>query len=714
MKRVFVPFVVLAIMALSARANNEAGNPVVRKMRHAVVFKQKGVYAAWPVLFPQPNGRVVVVFRSHASANHLDYRGGAKWIAVDPDDPSNWSEISEPEVVNPDLLKPGGTQAGAWSLGWVQAPIAEKETLKAQHKVVRDLNETTVSYLGEARCRFSKDDGKTWEFKEIPLPAEFAGSMGYTRTATLTKPNGLHLVAFYGRRWRDGHPTFGVEGYESMEELFLRSTDHGKTWSIVEQVPGGLDTKKHPSGGLNETALVENSRGEIVALSRAQGDGHLNFASFSSDDGLTWSEPVDSGIRGNAPHLLKLRDGRILCTYGFRRWRSEPTVGVFALISEDGGHTWPSRDHQITLRDDGWYEDGVVPGDTGYPQSIQLADGSVFTVYYITTEEGITHIAATRWELPPGKTAGWENLSPMPQPLGGGAGVMMPGGSAIIGGSYWGEKEKKFSDAIYRFNGTTQVWDTLPSFPVAAAYGSGVRQSDGSFLYLGGFQGTRSKAEASRQCWKFSGAWKKDAPLPLPLVFHEAATVGNEVFVIGGTTDPEDLNAGAQSKVWRKKPDESNWRAGRALPDGGRMLFASAAFKNSIYVFCGLTGVDKKKGVLNTATALRYDVVKDRWEKLPDAPVAARGCKAVALPGKGILLMGGYGKRTDVAGAEDGFLKECWLYDVGTKTYVLYAELPEAVMTQAVAVEGRKVWSFGGEDKPGQRSLQACVLFVGE
>ena len=37
--------------------------------------------------------------------------------------------------------------------------------------------------------------------------------------------------------------------------------------------------------------------------------------------------------------------------------------------------------------------------DLGYPLSVQLADDSIFTVYYMTIG-GITHVAATRWQLP--------------------------------------------------------------------------------------------------------------------------------------------------------------------------------------------------------------------------------------------------------------------------------------------------------------------------
>ena len=58
----------------------------------------------------------------------------------------------------------------------------------------------------------------------------------------------------------------------------------------------------------------------------------------------------------------------------------------------------------VVLRDDGGYASALSEnserwgGDVGYPVSIQLADDSILTAYYITESDGITHTAVTRWE----------------------------------------------------------------------------------------------------------------------------------------------------------------------------------------------------------------------------------------------------------------------------------------------------------------------------
>ena len=83
-------------------------------------------------------------------------------------------------------------------------------------------------------------------------------------------------------------------------------------------------------------------------------------------------------------------------------------MGIRAVISDDGGLTWNIQQEYI-LRDDAGtisakneqtkLTGGRPSSDVGYPVSIQLIDGSILTVYYITLEDGITHCASTKWNL---------------------------------------------------------------------------------------------------------------------------------------------------------------------------------------------------------------------------------------------------------------------------------------------------------------------------
>jgi hypothetical protein len=192
--------------------------------------------------------------------------------------------------------------------------------------------------------------------------------------------NGTILVPLYDEHRRRG------DQHDDRSWVF-RSTDGGDTWRLILM---GSDAA---TGWGNEAALVEAAAGRVLALLRQVPPGFL-VESWSDDGGRTWSQPLRTDIWGYPPHLLKLRDGRLLCSYGHRR---QP-LGVQAVLSTDGGRSWDVA-HRAILRDDGETREGRELRDLGYPVSLELADGTIFTAYYMTLG-GVTHIAASRWTLP--------------------------------------------------------------------------------------------------------------------------------------------------------------------------------------------------------------------------------------------------------------------------------------------------------------------------
>src|SRR5207245_2523722 len=129
--------------------------------------------------------------------------------------------------------------------------------------------------------------------------------------------------------------------------------------------------------------------------------GYL-LESWSHDSGLTWSQPLRTEIRGYPPHLLRLRDGRVLCAVTYR-W--EP-MGIRAFLSHDDARTWDTA-NPIILRDDAgavstlWKDHATRSGgsDVGYPITVQFPDDTLFTSYWITGADRVTHVEATRWRI---------------------------------------------------------------------------------------------------------------------------------------------------------------------------------------------------------------------------------------------------------------------------------------------------------------------------
>jgi hypothetical protein len=66
---------------------------------------------------------------------------------------------------------------------------------------------------------------------------------------------------------------------------------------------------------------------------------------------------------------MRHSSGLLVLTYGYRQ---EP-FGQRVAVSSDEGATW---EHDWIIRDD------TPDYDLGYPATVELADGSLFTVYY--------------------------------------------------------------------------------------------------------------------------------------------------------------------------------------------------------------------------------------------------------------------------------------------------------------------------------------------
>jgi sialidase-1 len=144
------------------------------------------------------------------------------------------------------------------------------------------------------------------------------------------------------------------------DSYLYRSRDNGKTWGDPSRIAVSYE----------ETALVSLPDGRLLAALKSE-KGGLAVA-YSSDKGRSWSEPKPLTRNGEHPgDLIVLRDGSVVLTYGER---NRP-YGVRALVSHDGGSSWDS-DHLVILADD------APNWDTGYPSSVELKDGGIFTVYY--------------------------------------------------------------------------------------------------------------------------------------------------------------------------------------------------------------------------------------------------------------------------------------------------------------------------------------------
>lgn len=227
-------------------------------------------------------------------------------------------------------------------------------------------------HVGPSRFYYSYDRGKTWAG---PFRVPDFGTPGIAaRTDYLVDgPDSCTVFLTAGKtNRREGRP------------LAARTTDGGKTWNFLGWIG------PEPEGFSIMPASVRLSENEIlVTVRRHEGERRWIAAYLSRDNGTTWehlNDPVESTGVGNPPSLIKLQDGRLCLTYGYRAG----PYSIRAKLSADNGRTWSD---EYILRDDG------CSRDIGYPRTVQRPDGAVVTVYYFCdpTTGPERYIAATIW-----------------------------------------------------------------------------------------------------------------------------------------------------------------------------------------------------------------------------------------------------------------------------------------------------------------------------
>ncbi len=164
------------------------------------------------------------------------------------------------------------------------------------------------------------------------------------------------------------------------------SEDDGLTWKPQARIPtrdGDNSDRYH------ELHAVEAPSGKLIVHIRNHNTNNAGetLQTESSDGGATWSVPHSIGVWGFPSHLLRLSDGRLLMSYGYRRG----SMGNQARLSEDEGQSWSAP---ITLSDE------ADNYDLGYVTTVELSEGKLLSVWYEKMAGSSQAILRqTRWSL---------------------------------------------------------------------------------------------------------------------------------------------------------------------------------------------------------------------------------------------------------------------------------------------------------------------------
>jgi hypothetical protein len=322
------------------------------------ISRQPEFYHGWPTLLRRSNGELLVAYSGGREAHVCPF--GRVELIRSSDDGRSWSW---PEVIldTPIDDRDAGlceTQSGAivattfTSLAYQPVldraanwPAAKMERWQAVNR--RTTKEQRQALLGTWMLR-STDQGMTWS---TPYRVPLNSPHGPVRLS------GGRLL-YGGKRLWDADKKVGV----------CESSDDGKTWRWLADIPARPGDRVEE---YHELHAVETSPGRVLVHIRNHNPANSGetLQCESGDGGKTWSVPHPIGVWGLPSHLLRLRDGRLLMSYGYRR---EP-FGNLARTSADEGRTWSEP---IAISDDG------ASGDLGYPSTVELAGGGLVTVWY--------------------------------------------------------------------------------------------------------------------------------------------------------------------------------------------------------------------------------------------------------------------------------------------------------------------------------------------
>ena len=368
----------LAILASSPCVAQQATSHTIG-VRHVPVYAVKGRFGGWPAnhgIWSWGNeilvGFSAGYYKNLGDRHHIDReRPEEHLLARSRDGGETWS-IENPAAKGA-LIPVGDALHGVPPPGLKEKPWRDcPGGIDFTHPDFCMTVRMTSAHAGSARFYYSTDRGHNWRG---PFRLPMFGQIGIApRTDYIV--NGKHdcmlfITAAKANR-REGRP------------LCVRTTDGGLTFKFVGWIGDA------PTGFAIMPSTVRLDSNELLCAVRRREASWRGIETYRSlDNGASWkldTVAVPDLKIGIPPSMIRLRDGRLCLTYGYR---AKPS-GIRAKLSEDGGRTWK---REIILRDDGGGR------DVGYPRTIQRPDGKVVTVYYFHDQPASDrYIAATIWD----------------------------------------------------------------------------------------------------------------------------------------------------------------------------------------------------------------------------------------------------------------------------------------------------------------------------
>jgi hypothetical protein len=348
--------------------------PRVQEIR--TISMQSDLYHGWPTVMRRRDGELLLAWSGGREAHVCPF--GRLELMRSGDEGRTWSW---PQVLMDSPIDdrdaglcetPRGTLLATTFTSLAYEPILEKAKEWAPERRARweavQRRAQPVERKALLGCWMlrSEDGGLTWSAPyRVPVNSPHG---------PIALADGRLLYA--GKRLWDQPAAVGV----------CESLDDGRTWRWLADLPVRPGDRFE---AYHELHAVEAQPGRVVVQIRNHNPANERetLQTESTDGGKSWRVPRAIGVWGLPSHLLRLRDRRLLMTYGYRR----APFGNQARWSADQGQTWSEA---ITISADG------AGGDLGYPSTVELADDALLTVWYERFKESPNAVLRmARWAL---------------------------------------------------------------------------------------------------------------------------------------------------------------------------------------------------------------------------------------------------------------------------------------------------------------------------
>lgn len=563
----------------------------------------------------------------------------------------------------------------------------------------------------------SDDDGLTWS-----TPDEI--------TSSVKQPNWRWYATgpCHGIQLRDGRLVIpanhsspnGRKALTSSHVIF--SDDHGATWR----------TSKSVGGHTNESTVAEVDDGKLYLNMRSYRGLNRRTEAWSANRGNSWSAPLD-----NSELVEPVCQASVL---RYPMGEGEPPLFFFSnpasvrrcmmtvRVSRDACRTWSS---------------GVLvnEGRSAYSDLCPLPDKQVGLLYeresgnlasgritFARIPVGLLLAETTPTERTDRMTSTIRAISlpNLPDPNGfagmfagkSGGALIAAGGANFPDKKPWEGGKKVWYDTVFLLKEKAANWTIAGQLPRPLGYGVSITIPEG-VLCIGGEDAQQTYADVFLMKADGNKVTFTEYPkLPAPCANSSGALLGNQVYIMGGTSRPGATAAGTNVYSLDLQNVQSGWQELESWPGAPRMLATAAALDGSIYLCSGVdlkAGSDGKPARTYLTDAYQYTPVRG-WKRIAELPrsAVAAPSPAPAIESSFFIIGGDDGKLAGRPPGDEhpGFTRTALRYDATTSAWTEQRYPAQPQVTLPAFPDGQYWVLPSGEVRPGVRTPKINMVQI--